>query len=50
MNNNKINEVNSLAPKAHGLDPVLQRLNKQNNVRKIIIIIIKLVKTMLPSS
>ena len=24
-----VNEVNSLVPKAHGLDPVLQRLNKQ---------------------
>ena len=24
-----VNEVNFLVPKAHGLDPVLQRLNKQ---------------------
>ena len=24
-----VNQVNSLVPEAHGLDPVLQRLNKQ---------------------
>ena len=35
-----VNKVNSLAPKVHGLDPVLQSLNKQNNIKKMIIIVI----------
>lgn len=35
-----VNKVNSLAPKAHDLDPVFQRLNKVNNIKKKVIIII----------
>ena len=32
--------INELQPKAHGLNPVLQKLNKQNNTKKKVMIII----------
>ena len=31
--------IDELQPKAHGLNPVLQKLNKQNNTKKKVIII-----------
>ena len=39
--------MNSLAPKAHDLDPVFQRLNKVNNIKKKVIIIIIIIITCL---